>query len=124
MAVTKAFDLTFSVGMIAQHTTSIGGEGLARLEAITKVACDTKVKDGRETATDFFCRRAGVGDFTRKQRFNPNDPALSMLEVSLLVGEQQMTRAADGACAGHGPAAGVPLPVKRTHNAFYGHRNP
>ena len=36
-------------------------------------------------------------DFAQAQRFNPNDPALSMLEVSLLMGEQQMKRAAERA---------------------------
>ncbi len=36
-------------------------------------------------------------DFTQAQRFNPNDPALSMLEVSLLMGEHQMKRASERA---------------------------
>ncbi|MDO8248748.1 MAG: SEC-C domain-containing protein [Rhodoferax sp.] len=36
-------------------------------------------------------------DFVQAQRINPNDPALSMLEVTLLMAENQMTRAAERA---------------------------
>lgn len=53
-AMSKAFDLTFSTGMSGQHTTSISGEGLPRLEAIAKVARDMQIKDWLDTVKEVF----------------------------------------------------------------------
>ncbi len=53
-AMTQAFDLTFSAGLSGQHTTSVSGEGLPRLEAIAKLAREMQIKDWRDTVAEVF----------------------------------------------------------------------
>ncbi len=67
-AMTKAFDLTFSAGMSGQHTTSISGEGLPRLEAIAKVARDMQIKDWRDTVAEVFAAVEAWETFATEQK--------------------------------------------------------
>jgi serine/threonine-protein kinase HipA len=67
-AMTKAFDLTFSAGMGGQHTTSINGEGLPRLEAIAKVARDMQIKDWRDTVAEVFAAVEAWETFATEQK--------------------------------------------------------
>ena len=66
--MTKAFDLTFSAGMSGQHTTSISGEGIPRLEAIAKVARDMQIKDWRETVGEVFAAVEAWETFATEQK--------------------------------------------------------
>ena len=67
-SMTKAFDLTFSAGMSGQHTTSINGEGLPKLEAIAKVARDMQIKDWRETVSEVFAAIEAWEVFATEQK--------------------------------------------------------
>lgn len=67
-AMTQAFDLTFSTGMSGQHTTSVGGEGLPRLEAIAKVARDMQIKDWRDTVAEVFAAVQAWATFATEQK--------------------------------------------------------
>lgn len=67
-AMTPAFDLTFSVGMGRQHTTSVSGEGLPRLASIAKIARDMQIKDWRETVAEVFAAVQAWEVFATEQK--------------------------------------------------------
>jgi len=67
-AMTQAFDLTFSAGLGGQHTTSVSGEGLPRLEAIAKLARDMQIKDWRNTVSEVFAAVQAWETFATEQK--------------------------------------------------------